>query len=82
MLVGHSCESVHRFKSAKKSLWVERRINFLQIWLLEVAYYKNLNARAVTRDALGEQASRVCWQLWPCLAPVKRTKLFGHNCGR
>lgn len=38
----------------------ERMVNFLQIWLLETAYYKNLNVRAVARDAAGEQASSVC----------------------
>lgn len=61
LLVGHPCESIDGFKLAKKVFWRERRVNFLQIWLLETAYYKNLNTGAVARDAGGEQASSVWW---------------------
>lgn len=52
MLVGHPCEYIDGFKLAKKVFWGERWVNFLQIWLLETAYYKNI--RAVAKEAAGE----------------------------
>lgn len=66
MLVGHPCEYIDGFKLAKKVFWGMGWVNFLQIWLLETAYYKK--TRAVARDAAGEQASSVWWQLAVALA--------------
>jgi len=53
---------------SKKVILGERRVNFLQIWLLKTVYYQNLNTRAVARDAVGEQAASVWWELAVALA--------------